>query len=244
MRFCGDPQYSDLAFNVVATQLTTMGIPCIYYGTEQEFDSGGRPSGSDLVLRESMFGGNFGGKCTRGHHFFDESGTLYEALSRLVDLRKQLLPLRRGRQMLHEVSGDGINFGFPRMMGDRMLSIVAWSRIFVDQEVLVAFSTNHEQPLTAYSTVASRFRSGGDRLKLIFWHALRAETPPPSELVVENRGGVLAVRMTLPTAGFVVAANVQRPLVRRREERTVAYADLADVETGIQMQRKTALDMR
>jgi hypothetical protein len=47
------------------------------------------------------------------------------------------------------------------MMGDRMLSTVAWSRIFVDQDVLVAFSTNREQPLTLYSTVASRFRSEG-----------------------------------------------------------------------------------
>ena len=98
---------------------------CIYYGTEQEFDSGGRPSDSDVVLRENMFGGNFGGKSTRGHHFFDESGALYEALSQLVDLRKHLLPLRRGRQMLHEISGDGINFGLPHMMGDRMLSIVS-----------------------------------------------------------------------------------------------------------------------
>jgi len=204
MRFCGDPQYCDLAFNVVATQLTTMGIPCIYYGTEQEFDSGGRPSGSDLVLRESMFGGNFGGKCTRGHHFFDESGVLYEALSRLVELRKQLLPLRRGRQMLHEISGDGINFGFPHVMGDNMLSIVAWSRIFVDQEVLVAFSTNREQPLAAYSTVASLFRSEGDRLKLIFWHGPRAATPPPAELAVENKAGVLTVHLTLPPAGFVI----------------------------------------
>ena len=204
IRFCGNQQFCDLAFNVVATQLTTMGIPCIYYGTEQEFDSGGRSSDSDLVLRESMFGGNFGGKCTSGHHFFNESGALYEALSKLVDLRKQLLPFRRGRQMVHEISGDGINFGFPRMMDGRMLSIVAWSRIFVDQEVLVAFSTNHEQPLTAYSTVASRFRSEGDRLKLIFWHAPRPETAPPTELLVENRGGVLAVHLTLPPAGFVI----------------------------------------
>ena len=204
MRFCGDTQYCDLAFNVVATQLTTMGIPCIYYGTEQEFDSGGHPSSSDLVLRESMFGGSFGGKCTRGHHFFDESGGLYEALSKLVNLRKQLLPLRRGRQMLHQISGDGINFGLPHMIGDKMLSIVAWSRIFVDQEVLVAFSTNPEQPLGAYSTVASRFRSEGDQLKLIFWHAPRAVTSPPDELVVEDKDGVLAVHLTLPPAGFAI----------------------------------------
>ena len=60
-RFCGDSRFRDLAFNVMAVQLTTMGIPCIYYGSEQGFDSGGRPNGSDLVLRENMFGGRFGG---------------------------------------------------------------------------------------------------------------------------------------------------------------------------------------
>ena len=151
-----------------------------------------------------MFGGTFGGKCTRDHHFFDESGALYEALSKLVDLRKQLLSLRRGRQMLHQISGDGNSFGFPHMIGGRMLSVVSWSRIFVDQEVLIAFNTNCDQPLSAYSTVASRFRSESDQLKLIFWHSPRAATPPPSELVVEDKGGVLAVHLMLPPAGFVI----------------------------------------
>jgi hypothetical protein len=70
--------------------------------------------------------------------------------------------------------------------------------------VLVAFSTNREQPVAAYSTVASRFRSEGDRLKLIFWHAPRAATAPPDELTVEDRSGVLAVPLSLPSAGFVI----------------------------------------
>ena len=203
-RLCGDSRFRDLAFNVVATQLTTMGIPCIYYGTEQGFDSGGRPSGTDLVLRESMFGGSFGGKCTQGRHFFDEDAALYKALAALIDLREKLLPLRRGRQMLHEISGDGIDFGVPRLMGEWMHSIVAWSRLFVDQEVLVGFSTDQEQPLTAYSTVAPRFRAQGDLLKLIFWHTPAASSPPPPELVVERRGERLAVRLTVPPAGFVI----------------------------------------
>ena len=71
-RFCGDSRFRDLAFNVIAVQLTTMGIPCIYYGSEQSFDSGGRPNGLDLVLRENMFGGRFGGLCTQGRHFFNQ----------------------------------------------------------------------------------------------------------------------------------------------------------------------------
>ena len=222
-RLCGDSRFRDLAFNVVATQLTTMGIPCIYYGTEQGFDSGGRPSGSDLVLRESMFGGRFGGKCTQDRHFFDEDAPLYKALAALIDLRKKLLPLRRGRQMLHEISGDGIDFGVPRLMGEWMRSIVAWSRLFVDQEVLVAFSTDQEQALTAYSTVAPRFRAPGDLLKLIFWHTPATSSTPPEELVVERRRERLAVRLTVPPAGFVIyqaAPGLDRLGLSRSDRKT------------------------
>src|SRR5262249_19236601 len=42
-RFCGDGGRRDQAFNVLAVQLTTGGIPCVYYGSEQGFDSGGGP---------------------------------------------------------------------------------------------------------------------------------------------------------------------------------------------------------
>src|SRR5262249_20816227 len=176
----------------------------IYYGTEQEFDSGGRPSGSDLVLRECMFGGRFGGKCTQGRHFFDENAVLYKALAGLIALRQKLMPLRRGPQMLHEISGDGIAFGVPHILGERMCSIVAWSRLFVDQEILAAFSTDQDQPLTAYSTVAPRFRTEGDRFSLIFWHAPHPAAPPPSEITAERRGERLVVRLVVPPAGFVM----------------------------------------
>jgi glycosidase len=203
-RFCGDVRFRDLAFNVLAVQLTTMGIPCIYYGSEQGFDSGGRPSGSDVVLRENMFGGPFGGLCTQGRHFFNEDGDLYRALSALIDLRKKLLPLRRGRQALHHISGDGVTFDLPHRLGDRMRSLVSWSRLFMDQEVLVALNTDEAQSVTAYSTVAPTFRMEGDQLHLIFWYAPKAVTPPPRLMTVERRNGPLAVRMTLPPAGFVI----------------------------------------
>jgi glycosidase len=203
-RFCGDGRFRGLAFNVLAVQLTTMGIPCVYYGSEQGFDSGGRPSGSDLVLRESMFGGRFGGLCTQGRHFFNENGDLYRALAALIDLRKKLLPLRRGRQVLHHISGDGVTFGLPRRLGDRMRSLVSWSRLFVDQEVLVAVNTDEAQSVTAYSTVAPTFRVEGDEFHRIFWYAPRPGSAPPPTLTVERKGGPLAVRITLPPAGFAI----------------------------------------
>jgi glycosidase len=203
-RFCGDSRFRDLAFNVMAAQLTTMGVPCIYYGSEQGFDSGGRPNGSDVVLRENMFGGRFGGLCTQGRHFFNEDGDLYRALAALMDLRKKLLPLRRGRQALHHISGDGITFGLPHRLGDRMRSLVSWSRLFIDQEILVAMNTDETQPVTAYSTVAPTFRVEGDQFQLCFWYAPKQALPPPSSLTVERKNGPLAVQMTLPPAGFAV----------------------------------------
>jgi glycosidase len=203
-RFCGDSRFRDLAFNVMAVQLTTLGIPCIYYGSEQGFDSGGRPNGTDLVLRESMFGGSFGGLVTQGRHFFNEDSELYRALAGLMDLRQKLLPLRRGRQALHHISGDGVHFGLPHREGDRMRSLVCWSRLFMDQEVVVAINTDEAQPVTAYSTVAPVFRAEGDQFDRIFWYAPKAVEPPPSLLTVERRNGPLAVRMTLPPAGFVI----------------------------------------
>ncbi len=202
-RFCAEAWRRGLVFNAVAAQLTTMGIPCLYYGTEQAFDSGGQPSASDLVLRETMFGGSFGGKRTRGRHFFNEDEPLYRAVAALAELRRKLIALRRGRQCLHEISGDGLNFGLPRLYGDRMRAIVAWSRLFVDQELLVALNTDQEQSLTVYSTVAPLFRAEGDRLGLIFHHAPSGASPP-AETVVKRLDDRLAVELTLPPAGFAI----------------------------------------
>jgi hypothetical protein len=129
---------------------------------------------------------------------------LYRALAALIDLRKKLLPLRRGRQALHRISGDGVSFGLPHRLGERMRSLVSWSRLFMDQEVLVAVNTDETQSVSAWSTVAPTFRMAGDQFQLIFWNAPRNPPPPPSLLTVEHQGGRLAVQMTLPPAGFAM----------------------------------------
>jgi glycosidase len=203
-RFRGDSRFRDLAFNVIATQLTTMGIPCIYYGSEQGFDSGERPSGSDIVLRENMFGGRFGSHATQERHFFDENSELYGALAALIALRNQLLPLRRGRQVLHQVSEDGVAFDVPYPLRAQARSLVSWSRLFIDQEVLVALNTNPREHVTAYSTVAPTFRVEGDQFGLIFANNPKSEPSAPSVLQVERRSGLMTVRLTLPPAGFVM----------------------------------------
>ena len=82
--------------------------------------------------------------------------------------------------MLHRVSGDGVHFGLPHRLGERMRSLVCWSRLLVDQEVLVALNTDEGQPVTAYSTVAPTFRVEGDQFHRIFWYAPGSAPHPPT----------------------------------------------------------------
>jgi hypothetical protein len=81
---------------------------------------------------------------------------------------------------------------------------VSWSRLFVDQEVLVALNTDEARPVAAYSTVAPTFRVEGDQLQLVFWYAPKQASAPPSSLTTERRHRHLVVRMTLPAAGFAI----------------------------------------
>src|SRR5215831_5986412 len=140
-RFCAGG-FQSLALAVQALNATTLGIPCIYYGTEQCLDGAGGGDSSDRYIREAMFGGEFGAFRSRGRHVFDENQRVYRELANVHELRRKQLALRRGRQFLRQISGNGVDFGFPQRLGGRMRSIVAWSRIFDDDELLCAVNTD------------------------------------------------------------------------------------------------------
>jgi glycosidase len=190
---------------VLGLLTTSLGIPCIYYGTEQQFDGSGQGDGADRFIREAMFGGEFGAFRSRQRHFFNEGNFVFVELSQILRLRRQLLPLRRGRQYLRQISGDGENFGFPKVPGPgaRMLSIVAFSRIFNDQEVLVAFNTNFDQETTAWVTIDDSLHAsaGASGHLTCLYSSSAIETG--QQIPVEARNGK-AVRLTVPPAGFVI----------------------------------------
>ena len=198
-RFCAGG-FETLALPVMALNATTLGIPCIYYGTEQIFDGEGGGDGSDRYIREAMFGGEFGAFRSRGRHFFNEDQPVYRQLAEIHKLRRDQLTLRRGRQFLRQISGDGVNFGFPEKMNGRILSIVAWSRIFNDNELLCAINTDPDQDRTVFVTIDNDLHTAGDRLTCLY-------STRPAEigrtLLVEARNGK-AVSLTAPSAGFVV----------------------------------------
>jgi hypothetical protein len=147
-----------------------------------------------------MFGGPFGAFESRGRHFFNESTGIYKELSKILKIRKNYSPLRRGRQYLRPISGDGENFGIPHIIGNEIRSIVPWSRIFANSEILLAINTDYYEPKTAWVTIANDLHQEGDELTCLYSSEERQQN---QKVVVEARNGK-SVLLTVPAAGFVI----------------------------------------
>lgn len=182
---------------VLAFLATTMGIPCIYYGSEQQFDGHGD---DDRYIRETMFGGAFGAFRSKDRHFFNEEGFVYQELGEILRIRKDNIVIRRGRQFLRKISGDGENFGLPRMIGDEIRSVVAWSRIFSKREVLLAINSDLFNPSEAWVTIDNGLHATDDKLRCIY---SSDATEIGRQIQIEPRNGK-AVRLSVPPAGFVI----------------------------------------
>jgi glycosidase len=196
-RFAADPDGRVLASAVIAANVTTLGIPCIYYGSEQRFDGQG---GNDRYIREAMFGGPFGAFRSADRHCFDETGETFVEVAAVLDLRKREPALRRGRQYLREISGDGVDFGLPRFFGSRMTTIVAWSRILADREVVCAFNTDTAGSRTAWVTVDAGLN---DAVTAYGYDYSSDPAAVGTTTPVEARNG-RAIEVRLPPAGFAV----------------------------------------
>ncbi|HSJ52098.1 MAG TPA: alpha-amylase family glycosyl hydrolase [Anaerolineae bacterium] len=202
-RFCGDdPASKKLLLPALALGVGTMGIPCIYYGTEQALDGAG---GSDRYLREAMFGGEFGAFRSRNRHCFDEDGDVYRELAKILTIRRNRIALRRGRQYLCRISGDGQHFGVPHMIGGRMRSIVPWTRLFDDQEMLLAVSTDADESREAWVAVKRGILQFSTRLRCVY---SSDEAQVGQVLPIEERatdaGTVQVVCLRVPAAGVVI----------------------------------------
>ncbi|MCO8276771.1 alpha-amylase family glycosyl hydrolase [Actinoplanes sp. TRM 88003] len=194
-RFAADRLGRKLGVAAVALNALTLGIPCLYYGSEQGFDGSGP---DDRYLREAMFGGSFGAFGSRGRHCFDESNPLYAQVAGILALRRRVPGLRRGRQYLRQISGNGVDFGYPSLVGGEMRSVVAWSRLFAGTEVLVAINTDPDNARTAWVTVDSSLHAAGSKLSCLF-----SSSGDGSGVTVEARNG-RAVLVTVPAGGVVV----------------------------------------
>ena len=117
-------EYPNMAslHNVLFYLLTIDGIPCIYYGTEQNFEGGNDPNN-----REDLW--------TSGYKTNLET---FRLIQHLINLRKKLLPLRRGNMVIRwstERTGDEADAG-----------IFAFERTYQGETVLVVLNTNDDHP--------------------------------------------------------------------------------------------------
>lgn len=202
--------------HAVGVQLTTLGIPCIYYGTEQGFD--GTQDRHDLniepcisfedrYIRECMFGGTFGAFETKGCHFFDQDHQTYlriAAIARVRNRNDQIgMALRRGRQYLRETSFLGRPFSIPER-GE----LVAWSRILFEQEVLIALNTHGEGNRGADITISAGMHANGTNMTCLYrsdWNDAELKNPPKDQTVpVKYIDGRATVRIDLPPAGMAI----------------------------------------
>jgi len=205
-------------------QLTTLGIPCIYYGTEQAFDGSeryhdlsveglggdGKIPFRDRYVREAMFGGKFGAFGTSGCHFFDQDHPTYlriAAIARVVTGGDRVgLALRRGRQYAREVKFLEVLGYQPPRQGE----LVAWSRLMFDQEVVVALNTHGAERRGGLVTIDRALHPPGSRLKVRYrsdWPDADLRMPPDGPpVMVADDGGRSVVRIDLPPAGMAILA--------------------------------------
>ncbi len=207
-RFCGDDARSiRLLPAALGLNLTSAGVPCIYYGTEQAFNGADQRtddnSYSDVFLRECMFGGKFGSFQSAGKHFFNEESNIYRFLQDLTRVRHENIALRRGRQYLRQVSESGLenDFYYPQPINGELHWVIGWSRIFAGSECLCAINTDTELDHTLWIIVDSVIHSGENcTMQCIF---------STDERQLGSRTAVMpiygsAVQINVPAAGFVV----------------------------------------
>jgi glycosidase len=207
------------AAQVVGIQLTTPGIPAIYYGTEQAFDGNEdyhdysvepRRFAEDRYVREAMFGGSFGAFGTSGCHFFNPNHPTYLRIAAIARIRSRKdaigKTLCRGRLYPRETSVAGSTFALPGQ-GE----LTAWSQILFRDEVLVAVNTHGLEGRGADVTVDAGLHPEGSTMTYLYlseWSDEELRMPPEDRKLTVQRqpDGRATVHIELEPAGMAILA--------------------------------------
>ena len=156
------------------------GIPCLYYGTEQ----GLHGSGSDPAVREALW----------GSPGFQQDSFYYQQISRISEARASTPALRYGRFYFRPISGDGRHFGissFPQ-------GILAFSRILMDQEVVVAANCSPSETRSFDVIVDISLNQAADQYRVLYSNKSALQGPGP---VQDKPAGSVSVQESNGTTG-------------------------------------------
>ncbi|HOE46128.1 alpha-amylase family glycosyl hydrolase [Methanothrix soehngenii] len=161
-RFMHGLESTNLVLAALGYLITSPGIPCLYYGTEQGFDGHGD---KDHYVRECLFGGRWGAFDTTGVHFFDDQSPFYQHIKVLAKIRREQPALRYGRMHFREVSWDGRSFEHPSLAN--RLAMIAFSRLLDQDEILVAINLSSEERRIWVGVEEGLYPSGGEMVSLM-----------------------------------------------------------------------------
>lgn len=191
VRFSADASSDHQIAAGVALQMFTLGVPCIYYGTEQALagpEPGARQflpgwGGSDRYLREAMFGPahplksgrggvgagaedanepGFGPFGTAGRHCFDPQFPTYRRIAAMSAARRTYRSLRVGRQYPRPTNFLGRGFA---LHGPGELT--AWSRVLDDEEAVCVLNPHGTEARGADVVVDAALNPPGSALTVV-----------------------------------------------------------------------------
>lgn len=134
-----------------------MGIPCVYYGTEQCLNGGGKDG--DCFVRESMFGSSWGAFGIEHGHVFNTEHEAYCMIANIASVRSQQAALRYGRQYFLPISATGNRFSDSKEPG----GIFAYARVLDLDSIVVAMNVERSN-LTSTIVVDERFFPAGSQV--------------------------------------------------------------------------------
>jgi len=127
----------------LAILFALQGIPCIYYGTEQNLQGTVDPDGNpDLTSPESVREALWG----KTPLAFDSANPIYQHVKALGNLRNNETTLQYGRLYFRELSGNGHDFGLSTGTG----GVLAFSRLLAAREVLIVANSSTTDPFEGF----------------------------------------------------------------------------------------------
>jgi glycosidase len=161
----------------LACLCSLIGIPSIYYGTEQGLRGDGD---EDWYVREALWGKPGGG--------FDENNNFYRSLQSILGLRSMIPALRYGRQYFRAISGNGVDFGVSTFSR----GVISFSRILHDTEIITVANTDLGSSVAVDVIVDFDLNQPGNALKVLYSNTGTAAISP--DPVVQRQAGSVNIR--------------------------------------------------
>ena len=175
-RFLFDKPSTAALRNALSFLLTEQGVPCIYYGTEQELNGGNDPTNRERLWDTG----------------YDTTNDTFKHIQRLIAVRKAYAPLRRGTMT--------VRWSTPRVAMEQDAGIFAFERSLGGKTVLVVVNTSDVK--TSETSAATQ---GGAPMNVSFaagTHLTEVFSGDPAAAANVDAGGTLTV--SIPARGVKI----------------------------------------